>query len=365
MGGFSLPKIKIPSPKQRAGKKGQLCIGLDIGSHAIKICQMADTGKGYRLLSLGSAVLPPGAVEEGTLQDPEVVARTIAALIKNLKIKDKRVAISVSGYSVIVKKINLSVMDDQELDNYIHSEAGQYIPFDLEDVYLDYQNLKTQTPGNDRTDVMLVAAKKEVVDGFLTMLASAGLRIEVVDVDGFALENIYEANYSLSENVALVDIGASKMSINIISRGVSVLARDVVVGSRQLTEQIQHRFGLEFEEAEALKIGRLPAEEKHQELEQIFTTTCTQWALELKKAIDLFYSNHPGATLGKIALSGGGTRVKGLERFFSEETGITVEIFNPFAKIATDPGKIDTMYLRYVAPEMVIATGLATRPTVL
>ncbi|MGW8287923.1 MAG: type IV pilus assembly protein PilM [Desulfobulbales bacterium] len=363
MGGLPLSKIKLPQIKLLPGKKEQFPIGIDIGSHAIKICQVAKTGDVFNLIGLGSALLPEGAVEDGILQEPEEVARIITTLLNNLKLKEKKVAISISGYSVIVKKINLAVMEERALDDYIQTEVGQYIPFDIDDVYLDYQDLHTNTEDYDRTDVMLVAAKKEVVDGYLAMLQSAGLKVVIVDIGGFALENIYEANYSLDENVALVDIGATKMSINIVSQGISVLARDVVVGSRQLTDQIQNRFGATAEEAEGLKLGYEPVEEKQKDMDELFTNTCTQWALELKKAIDLYYTNNPDMTLNKIILSGGGSRVQGLNQFFAEEIGLEVVSLDPFIRIKSDSKNIDQEYLKYIAPEMVIALGLAIRPS--
>jgi len=360
---FKLPEIKIPPLKFATAKKEKLVVGLDIGSHAIKVCQLtpADDGR-HRLICLGSALLPEGAVEDGMLQMPEEVARIISALFKDLKIKGKKVAISISGYSVIVKKINLAVMSDTELEAHIQSEAEQYIPFDIDDVYLDYQDLKTNSEEEDRTDVMLVAAKKEVVDGYLDMLRSAGLKPVIVDVDAFALENAFEANFSLEENTALVDIGASKMNINIISHGMSILARDVVLGSRQLTEQIQNRFDISFDEAEEIKLGRSEAQDRQEALEEIFTNTCTQWIMEIKRALDFYYSNYPDETIAKMVLSGGGARIKGIDQFFADETGIPVEIFNPFAKMQTDDDKIDPDYLRHMAPEMALSTGLATRP---
>ena len=363
MGGLPLPKIKLPEIQLLASRKEQYPLGLDIGSHAIKICQVAKSGDDFKLVSLGSAKLPEGAVEDGILQEPEEVARVITTLMKNLKLKEKKVAISISGYSVIVKKINLSVMEEKDLDDYIQTEVGQYIPFDIEDVYLDYQDLHTNTEEYDRTDVMLVAAKKEVVDGYLAMLQSAGLKVVIVDIGGFALENIYDANYSLDENVALVDIGATKMSINIVSQGISVLARDVVVGSRQLTDQIQNRFGITSDEAEGLKMGYEPVEEKQKDLDEIFAGTCTQWALELKKAIDLYYTNNPDMALNKIILSGGGSRVQGLDQFIAEEIGLEVEHLNPFIKIQADFKNIDQEYLKNIGPEMAIALGLAIRPS--
>jgi len=343
----------------------ELVVGLDIGSHAIKACQLKRTSSGYTVLSLGSTVLPEGAVDDGTLNEPEIVSKAISDLFQNLKIKNKNVGLSISGYSVIVKKVNLAVMEDAELEEHIMSEAEQYIPFDIEDVYLDFQDLHTSTAESDRTDVMLVAAKKEIVDDYLDMLRSINLNPVIIDVDGFALENSYEHNYSKNENIALVDIGASKMNINILSEGVSVVARDIIAGSRQLTEQIQNLFDIEFEEAEAIKLGFNSIEENQQEIEDVFSTTCTQWVLEIKKAIDLYLSNHPDRPLKKLILSGGGSKVAGLTEFLTSETDLEVELFNPFSKISSNSKKIDSTYLNSIGPEIAIATGIALRPSVI
>ncbi len=342
-----------------------LVVGVDIGSHAVKVCQLKLSDKGYSVIAIGSAVLPEGAVDDGTLIEPEVVGKAIAELFDNLKIKQKKVGISISGYSVIVKKVNLLAMDDDKLEEHIMTEAEQYIPFDMEDVYLDFQNLKTNTEGNDRTDVMLVAAKKEVVDDYLAMLEETGLQPVLVDVDGFALENSFEQNYPVRENIALVDIGASKMNINILSHGFSVMARDIVVGSRQLTEQIQSVLDIDFEEAEAIKLGHTPAGENQRQVEEIFSSTCTQWVLEIKKAIDLYQANHSNEPLAKLVLSGGGSKVKGLREFLTSETGLDVVLLNPFTSMTFNEKKIDPEYLNSVGPEMAIATGIAIRPSVI
>jgi type IV pilus assembly protein PilM len=212
---------------------------------------------------------------------------------------------------------------------------------------------------------MLVAAKKEIVDDYLDMLGGLDLTPVIVDVDGFALENTYEFNYQKNENVALVDIGASKMSINILSQGISVVARDIIVGSRQLTEQIQNVFDIDFEEAEGLKVGSIQDEEKREEIEDIFSTTCTQWILEIKKAIDLYHSNHPDHPLQRLILSGGGAKVSGLIDFLTQETNINVELFNPFLKMSWNRKKIDPNYLEDIGPEMAIAAGIALRPSVI
>lgn len=357
---ITFPSINFTLPGFR---RQQLAVGLDIGSYSVKVCEFAEAGKNCRrLVKLGSALLPEGAMVDGILQDPNAVSQVIANLLKNLQIKSKKVAISMSGYSVIVKKINLAVMSDKELANHIQSEAEQYIPFDISDVYLDFQDLKTNTENSDRTDVMLVAAKKEVVDGYLTMLRGIGLQPVVVDVDAFALENSFTYTYGgMDENVALVDIGATKMSINILAHGTSILARDVVMGSRQITEQIQDQCGFESETAEEVKTGRMGPGEQQACLEEIFVRNCTQWILEIKKALDFYLSSHADEGIDRLVLSGGGARIKGFEQFLREETGIKTEIFNPFTRVEISPDKIDPAYVNYIAPEMAIAAGLAIR----
>ena len=352
--------MKLPFLSQE-----QLVVGVDIGSHSVKVCEFKKTDKGYHIQSLGSAILPEGAVDDGALNEADVVGDIIINLFKNLKIKNKKVGFSISGYSVIVKKVNLAVMEESELDEHIMVEAEQYIPFDINDVYLDYQDLKNSPEGSERTDVLLVAAKKEIVDDYLDMLRAKSLQPTIVDVDGFALENIYEVYGDKSENVALVDIGASKMNINIISDGVSVIARDIVVGSRQITEQIQSSFDLEYEEAESLKLGQTPAEEKQEEMEQIFSSTCTQWVLEIKKAIDLYHANNPEKPLTRLVLSGGGAKVVGLTQFLENETSLPVELFNPFSNMTFNEKKIDPEFLERIGPEMAIVSGLAIRPSVI
>lgn len=344
-------------------KKEKLLVGVDIGSHAVKVCQLQKTGSGYALVTLGSATLPPGAVEDGVLQEPDRVGEVITNLFKNLKFKkNTKVAISISGYSVIVKKIKLDVMDEKELARYLSDEAEQYIPFDIDDVYLDFQDLKTAKDEFDQTDIMLVAAKKEVVDGYLDMLRQIKLTPLLVDVDGFALENIWSISQESKENIALVDIGAEKMNINIIINGTSVLARDIVVGSQQLTDRIAAAFGISQEEAEKMKLGIIEAGDRENELQEIFNSICTNWVLEVQKAIDLYRSKNPDKPIAKIVLSGGGSKVNGIAEFISRETGIEVIRFNPFAGMKINEKKIDRDYIEGIAPEMAIAAGLAIRP---
>jgi len=348
-------------------RRPKLCLGLDIGSYAVKVCELARGRNGYRLQALGSARLPSGAVEDGLLQEPTAVGETIRRLLQNLKIKSKKVAISISGYSVIVKKINLPVMDDAAMEEHIHAEAEQYIPFDIDEVFVDFRNLHTDQGEGERTEVLLVAAKKEVVNAYLEMLASIGLAVSVVDVDVFALQNAYGENVGAEvTNVALVDVGASKMSINLIVDGFSALARDVTLGGSQLSARIEGRLDISEEEAEAVKIGARPVpEDLRQEVEGVFAEFCGQWAGELEKAFTGLAVNQEGVAgekaIDTIVLSGGGARIRGFDTLLARRLGRRCRLLDPFARIGFDDKRIDPEYVRYMAPEMAIAVGLALR----
>ena len=345
-------------------KKEKLLVGIDIGSSAVKACQLEKTKKGYTLVALGSASIPEDCIEDGVLKDPEAVGEALTKLFKNLKLKkNTRVAISISGFSVIVKKIKLDPMEEDELEAYLKGEAEQYIPFDIDDVYLDFQDLKTAKEEYDQTDVMLVAAKKDVVDGYLDMLREIKLVPMLVDVDGFALENIWTTVEETTENVALVDIGAEKMNINIIVNGTSVLARDIAAGSNQLTREIVNKFGIDEDEAEKIKLGVIPAGERQAELEEIVTQICTNWVFEVQKAVDLYRSKNVDRPLTKIVLSGGGSNVSGLAEYISKEVAIDVEPFNPFKNMKFNEKKLDRDFVEAIAPQMAIAAGLAIRPS--
>ncbi len=343
-------------------KKEIPIVGIDIGSHAVKICQIQKKGKSYQLLALGSAAISPGAVEDGALQNAEDVSAAIAELFKNLKIKNKRVGLSISGYSVIVKKINTEMSSEEDFAERLDEEAEQYIPFDINEVFLDFQVIKAGQDEYDRSEIMLVAAKKEVINDYLDMLRALKLMPVLVDVDGFALENIWELSSGTHSNVGLVDIGASKMSINIIADGASVLARDMTVGSDDITEEIANVLEIEYEEAEKIKLGQTLAGGDQEEIEEIFTDACTKWVMEIKKAIDMYKANNPEKPLTALVLSGGGSKVRGLKRYLATETGIKdVIAFNPFAGMKVNNKKIDPEYLATIAPEMSIAAGLAIR----
>ena len=344
------------------GKKDAL-LGLDIGSHAVKLVHLASSKGTYRLKHLGICRLPPNVIVEGAIKDAAAVQDAIKSLAANLKTKVKGVATSISGYSVIIKKIELPQMTPEELTENIQVEAEQYIPFNVEDVNIDFQILGSSPEKGDRMEVMLVAAKKEVIEDYSGILRKSGLAPEVIDVDFFALENAFEVNYAAGESggVALVDIGANKMNINVLKNGVSMFNRDASVGGHQITQDIQDRFGLDYEEAEKIKLGTPSPKVPVQDLEAIFVAAATTWSTEVKRAIDFFYATYPDEMINQILLSGGSSRLPGLDALLHKDTNIPTALFNPLARIDWDEKIFDREYVDYIAPQMAVAVGLALR----
>ena len=237
------------------GKKDHL-VGLDIGSRTIKAAEIADTPKGRTLKRFGMVDITPGLIEDGTINEPEEVAEKIKELFKTFNIREKNVAVSIGGYSVIVKKINVQTMAEDQLQDTIHFEAEQYIPFDISDVNLDFQILGPSENNPNQMNVFLVAAKKEMVNDYIKLVNLAGLNPCIIDVEAFALQNIFEINHEVKdENLALIDIGASKTSLNILKGRNSVFMRDVSLGCGQINQKIISLVNCSFDESEAIKLG--------------------------------------------------------------------------------------------------------------
>ena len=348
-------------------KKNQL-IGLDVGSHSIKLVEIDHSKRGLILKSFGIVGLPPDAIVEGSIKEIEVVASAIKNLYKNLKVKNKKVATSISGYSVIVKKIDLPPKEGTDLEATIQEKAEQYIPFDINDVNLDYDLLTPEVEpeeggGSSRPkEVMLVAAKKEMVDEYVGLLQLAGLSPMVLDVDAFALQNAFEISSPEQKGCyALVNIGAEELGINAVKDGVSMFTRDSSYGGAQITEAIMKELKVRYEEAEKIKLGGTKVEKEKAILEEIFTSVVSSWAQEIKRALDFLATTYPDETIERVFLSGGSSRIPGFQKYLEMETGIPVEMFNPFSNLIINEKKFDTNYLSYMAPQAAVAVGLALR----
>jgi len=341
-------------------KKDHL-IGLDIGSRTIKLGEVAQTKEGRVLQKFGMADLPQGAIVEGRIKEPAVIADTIKGLVKELNVKEQNVATSVAGYSVIIKRISVGTMTDDELQDSIQYEAEQYIPFDVQDVNIDFHIIGEHESSPNQMNVMLVAAKKEIIDEYVDLLETIDLNPCVLDIDVFAMERVFEENYLDEEgNIALVDIGANKMNINIVKDYMSIFTRDVTVGGERITREIASRFDCSFEEAEAAKLGKADKVSEEDVRGVVYSFT-ENWSDEIRRAIDFYYSTYPDEEVRRIVLSGGATQTEGFSELLSAETSIDVQMCNPFTRINIDEKQNDIEYLQKIAPQATICMGLASR----
>ncbi|AKF83233.1 type IV pilus assembly protein PilM [Myxococcus sp. MISCRS1] len=351
--------------------KGKLALGLDIGSTSIKMILLKEQRKrgevGFALQSFGMKPLPPEAIVDGALMNSTAIVQAVQELMSELKVKGKDVAIGVSGHSVIIKKIQMPRMSQEELEESIQWEAEQYIPFDVKDVNIDTQIL--DGGGNDATgqmDVLLVAAKKDMINDYTTVVSEAGLAPVVVDVDAFAVQNMFSVNYDLpeKETVVLINAGASVVNINIIANGVTVFTRDVTIGGNQFTEEIQKQLNVSYEEAEALKIGGNRADADAvvpQDVERVLSSVAEQVAGEIQRSLDFYAGTAADSNFTKVYLSGGTAKIPALFKTIEARTGVPVEILNPFRKIEVDNRKFDPAFIMDVAPMAAVAVGLALR----
>jgi type IV pilus assembly protein PilM len=346
------------------GKKKGL-VGLDIGSSAVKAVELKAGGKGgaeYQLLNLGIEALPPEAIVDGAIMDSGSVIDAIQRVFASQKIKTGEVATSISGNAVIVKKISLPQMTSEELAESIHWEAEQYIPFDIQDVAIDYEILEGGGSGGNM-DVLLVAVKKDKISDYTSAISQAGKSCAIVDVDVFALQNCFEVNYGVEPGrvVGLLNVGASIMNINILKGAISIFNRDIAVGGNQYTDAIQKDLNLSFEQAEALKKGGRVEGAAPENLHPILQAVSENIALEIQKTFDFFKATSSEDRIDRIFLSGGTAKVHGLRDLLAERFEATVELMNPFNNVTYNPRDFDPDFIAEVGPAAAIAVGLAVR----
>lgn len=343
------------------GPKNQL-VGLDIGSRTIKAAEVMETKKGWALKKFGTIDIAPGAIEEGVIKEPQVVVDAIRELFGLYNIKQSNVAISIGGYSVIVKNIVVQHMPEEQLYESLNFEAEQYIPFDINDVNLDFEILGESEQNPNQMNVLLVAAKKDMVNDYINLIDMAQLNLCIIDIDAFALQNVYEVNYQESgENIALIDIGASKTSLNILKDKVSVFMRDVSLGCNQVNQKIVSLLNCSMADAEDLKLSAKPDKISPEDLKDIVSSVVSDWCNEIRRALDFFYSTNPDDQIKQIVLSGGGANIKEFRELLALQTSAEVKIFNPFEVFEVQNDQLDSAYLTQVAPQAAISMGLAIR----
>jgi type IV pilus assembly protein PilM len=337
-------------------------LGLDIGSNSIKAVELEWRKKSPRLKVFGMIHLPPEAIVDGAFMDSASIVDSIRSLVEGLKVKTKNVAVSISGHSVYIKTINVPNMSKEQLEESIKWEAEQQIPFDIEDVNIDFQILETQT-APDQMPVLLVAAKKDMINDYTAVIEEAGLTPTIVDVDSFAIENAFNLTNESppDEVVALVNIGASVMNINILQGGTSAFTRDISIGGRQITEEIQKRLKMPYEEAEALKVKERDAGAQSAEVDKIIQSTAEQLATEVRRSLEFFAASSSFGEIKKIFLSGGCAKIPMLPALIEERIGTPVEVFNPFTKIEYNTDEFSPDYIKEVGPLAAVAVGLALR----
>jgi type IV pilus assembly protein PilM len=336
---------------------GRSSIGLDIGSGYLKVVQLKDTKSGYELELFDMLSLPPELIVDGSIIDSLRLIDSLKELSRKAKIRAKDVAISIAGHSsVIIKRVALPDMSEEELSESVKFEAEQYIPFDIEDVNLDFQILgPKEEPG--QMDVMLVAVKKDIIGEYLSVVKEAGFNCQIVDVNSFALENIYEINYEIEagKNVALVNIGANTINMNILKGGISVFTRDSAVGSNLHTEVLQREFNLTYEVAERLKRGEPVENVSPQDAFSVMELASEEIIGEVNRSLEYFHEE-----INEVIMSGGGALVKDFPKLLAEKIGVETKVMEPFKNIRI-PKKFDLAYIQDVAPMAAVAAGLALR----
>jgi type IV pilus assembly protein PilM len=346
-------------------RRAKSLVGLDIGSSAVKAVELKPAGKGYKVTAFGSQAVPPDSIVDGAIIDGAAVADAIRRLFEGRKIQTREVAASLSGNAVIVKKITLPVMTDAELAESIYWEAEQYIPFDIQDVNLDYQILDPgdAAAGKSTMDVLLVAAKKEKIADYTGVIAQAGRTAVVVDVDAFALQNAFEVNYGIQPGqvVVLLNAGASATNINILQGEQSVFTRDISIGGNAYTEALQKELNLPFEQADQLKRGDAVDGVTFEDARPVLRAVSENVMLEIQKTFDFFKATAASDKIDRIVVSGGASRAEGFLEMLTERFDAPVEIFDPFKKVAFDTRRFHIEAVDDVAPTAAVAVGLALR----
>src|SRR5688500_9581266 len=340
-------------------------VGLDIGSSAVKAVELKPVGKAFRVAAFGSEPVPPDAIVDGAIMDAGAVSDAIRRVFDgNASFKAKDVCASLSGNAVIVKKITLPVMTESELDESIYWEAEQYIPFDIQDVNLDYQILDAGTgpASHGSMEVLLVAAKKEKIGDYTGVIAQAGRTPVIVDVDAFALQNAYEVNYGLDAGqvVVLLNAGASAININILQGDQSVFTRDISMGGNAYTEAVQKELDLPFDAAEQLKKGIPVDGATFEEAQPVLRAVTENVLLEIQKTFDFFKATASSDQIDRIMLSGGASRVDGFREMLQGRFNAPVEDFDPFRSVVWDTKKLGAAAEDH-ASTAAVAVGLALR----
>ena len=331
--------------------------GLDIGSSAVKVVQLRESGNTYRLAALGAASLPPDVIADGTIKDPPTVVDAIRSAVAKAGVKATDTAIAICGRELIIKKVQIPQVPAKEVHDVVQLEAEHHIPFAIEEVFLDYHSVGQH---DGVMDLILVAVKKSKVLEYAAVVEEAGLVPAIVDVDSFALGNQFELNYpdERNEAVALIDIGASIMKTNVVRGGSTIFARDIPFGGNNYTQAIAQQLRIPFEQAEAAKLGR-DVGVRWEAVVPALEAVSRELSLEVQRTFDYFASTAESERISKIVLAGGCAQLPGLNDYLSSNWGIPVELAKPFERIEVDPAYAEEV--ASAGTSLAVAVGLALR----
>jgi type IV pilus assembly protein PilM len=341
------------------GGRSSNFLALDIGSSAVKLLEIRQSGTSLEVVQAGLAPVPEGAVQNNTVQDVTAVSDVIRRLTEELGVQARQVTTAVPGPAVIIKKARLTIRPEDDLDTLLMLEAANFIPESLDNVSLDYQVLRA---GDTEVEVLLVAVRKDILSGYTMAIADAGLEPSIVDVDYFAIENMFELNYDTTpdEVIGLVNIGSRYSSINIIKGGMSSTTGDVQAGGGEITDALVNRLGLSREDAEQVQAGEKVGNGLEDKIQQTVVAGSTELADAINQSLRFLWRTASDEPLHSVYLSGGGARIPGLLEKLAAKLEVPVEIANPFARVQIGR-HIDQVALDAMAPSMAIAVGLGTR----
>ena len=346
------------------GSKKPPVLGLDISSTAVKLLELSSHGDKYRVESYAVEPLPPNSVVEKSISDVDAVGEAISRAMGRSRSKVKQAAVAVAGSAVITKTITMAAnLSESDMESQIHHEADQYIPYPLDEINLDFEVIGPNEKNPDMVDVLLAASRSENVDTRVAAVESGGLTAKVVDVEAFAMENAFSLiahqmpDHGKDMTIAVLDVGATMTTLNVLHDLSSIYTREQVFGGKQLTEEIQRRYGLSYEEAGlAKKQGGLPDNYVPEVLEPFKESMAQQ----VNRSLQFFYSSTHYSTVDHIVLAGGSASIPDIDELIAEKTGVETSIANPFANMSLS-SKVRAQSLSNDAPAMMISCGLALR----
>ena len=343
--------------------KSKKLIGLDIGSANIKLAEIDYSRKGSTLVNFVIRPTPPRAINGGELADPAAISETIKSMMVTLKSKRKIAAVGLWGTSVITKRITVPQMDEKLVGGQIRWEAEQYIPFDINEVNIDFKVLKNFQSSPETMDILLVAARQDVALLYQDIVQSAGLQCGVIDVSGFALANCFMNNWGAvkGQTVALMNIGASVTNFIVIENGEIVFCRDIPVGGHSYTSEIQKGMGISPEEAEAMKISACTGQAAPEDVAKLIQATHDVIAEEIQSSLDFFVNTTPGLPVQQCFVTGGASRTVGLIKHLGQHTKMSFQIFDPFRAVRINDKNLNSEFVSEIRDFASTSVGLGMR----